>query len=63
MTNMFGFAWVAVRNYLKSVSFIFEFKQKFSNRQDVGKLVTHDKAYVINKFRSDYDPFIIECIR
>ena len=31
--------------------------------RDVGKLVSHEKSYVINKFRSDYDPFIIECIR
>ena len=31
--------------------------------RDVGKLVSNEKSYVINKFRSDYDPFIIECIR
>ena len=30
---------------------------------DLVSILKEKKNYVINKFRSDFDPFIIECIR
>ena len=30
---------------------------------DLATILRHKPKYVINKFRSDFDPFIIECIR